>query len=209
LPPFCLLHYSKPNLNADPYTHSALVDTVGCRCCFSGGRHRRIWYDFLATYFLNKLQWKRSRQDKKDDARREAIKGAIAWLEPIHLALFEAEGRTFQLLSAPGFAALDEQEFSKQYPDLLHTLSKLDPPPDHQLLLPKGSYEQGNGIIRALEDLKYTALKLHHETQGRPGSQLTVIDAREQCANISRKIRQQYLDLKEALAKAYHETYDG
>lgn len=159
----------------------------------------------LTTYLLDRRRWRRSRQDKKDEVRRQAIESAFAWLDPMYSALMNAEVRAYKLLNPGG----DDEEFRDTYPDLIHTLAKLDLPAHHRLLLPPGTYASGKSINREFDEFKYGALDLWekvHYPQHSPA--MNEIDAREQCSNRIAGIRKQVDTLRESLERAYQQTYD-
>ena len=160
---------------------------------------------FLTAYLTSRWQWKRTRQDTRDEARRAAIKGALKWIDPMYAALSTAELQTFRLFSQFG----DVQEFEENYPNLLQMLPNFDLPEHHRLLLPPHSYESGAVIVRGLEGLKYEALDLWanvHDPHDSPA--IREIDARQQCSARADVVRKQIDGLQEELARAYQQTYE-
>src|SRR5688500_6850587 len=97
----------------------------------------------LIGMIVERLRWKRSRRDKLDEARRQAIVAALAWSDPMYSALMTAESQMFALLRDFGKAELEDEAFRERYPDLIPTLSKLDLTLENRLLVPSGTYERG------------------------------------------------------------------
>ncbi|SRR6266851_1483059 len=158
----------------------------------------------LATHFFERQRWQRSRQDKFDEARRQAIEAALTWLDPITSAVGGAESCAFQLLSG----TKDEQQFRQSYPRLLTQLAKLDIPPHQRLLLPSGTYEAGILIERALDNFKSDALTLWEKTRYPMNApSLNVSDARGQCQEKILVLREQVHSMRLRLAVEYRRTY--
>ena len=157
----------------------------------------------FTAYFVELQRWRRTRRDKLDEAKKEAIEAAFAWLEPMYKAVRTAEGQAFRLLNPGG----DDDGFRRDYPDLLSTLAKLDIPIQKRLLLPEATYHAGNEIVRNVEAFQYEALDLWERTKFYDPP-LDDVDARQKCAERALAMRKQIEELQRTLEKAYQSTFE-
>jgi hypothetical protein len=159
---------------------------------------------------VERLRWKRSRRDKLDEAKQRAIVAALAWLDPMYSALISAESQMYALLKDEGqVGGISDEQFRETYPDLLRALVKLDLSPEHRLLVPSGTYEQGHRIQRAFDELQYETLDLWEKTRYPLHSPvLNAVDARLQSTERISALRKQVDDLRKRLETAYQKTYE-
>jgi hypothetical protein len=156
-------------------------------------------------YLLERLRRRQRRLDKLDDARREALRCALAWIDPMEAALISAEVEIYALLNGTH----DVEEFKKRYPDLASELTKVDLSGDQRLVLAADPYPPGNAIRRAVESLKYEAIQWWSKTNFPIGtSSLSVVDARYKCTVRVKQLRQQIEALRQRLAEDYRKTYE-
>lgn len=59
------------------------------------------------NFFLEQVRSRRSRLDKRNDAKRDALRRALAWIDPMERALNGAETEVYGLLNG----ATTEEEF--------------------------------------------------------------------------------------------------
>jgi hypothetical protein len=109
---------------------------------------------FLVSHNIEHQRWQQQKRDKRAEDKREAIAGALAWLDPMDRALIRAEGKVFALLHGNE----NEEHFRATFSYLLSELKKLDIPAEHRLLLPGDPYLDGNRIINSFENLKHEAI---------------------------------------------------
>jgi len=162
------------------------------------------------AYFVERQKRRQSRRDELDKARREAIEGAFAWLDPMISAVMLAESEVYVLLN-PGDPDEQEERFRRNYPNLLTSLVALDLPPHKRsgLLLPQNTYATGQHIRQALDDLRYQALDLWAQTQYPiHAPALSRAKARERCSESALAIKAQIDSLRAALEQAYEATYE-
>lgn len=157
------------------------------------------------AYLLEQLRRRHLRRDKRDDARREALRRALAWIDPMVRALTTAEIEIYALLHG----TIDEQRFCQRYPNLISELAEFDLSLDQRLVLDDDPYTLGNGIRQAVEDLKQQALNRWEKTQYPQGSPtLSTVDASYECSLVIEGIRQRVDALRQQLSKEYRATLD-
>jgi len=157
------------------------------------------------AYFLEELRRRHQRRDKRDDERREALRKALAWIDPMEKALTAAEVEIYALLRG----TVDEQQFRQGYPNLISALATLDLSLDQRLVLDDDPYPFGNGIRQAIEDLRQMALDRWEKTRyPQPSPALSIVDASYECSLIVEGIRQRVDELRQQLSKEYRATLD-
>jgi hypothetical protein len=160
---------------------------------------------YFASRNLERERWRQQRRDKLDEARRPAIEGALAWLDPMYLALMNAEGEMYALLGDDD----GDQKFRQTYPNLLNALVKLGLTPHHQLLVPSGTYQRGQRIQYAFDQLKYEALDLWEKTRyPKHAPAMNVGEARFQCSEKVKAMKEEVDALRQGLEEAYRKTYE-
>jgi hypothetical protein len=192
-------------------------DVNGTESLTVAGINMISWFGSLALLVIGAVvgmlverhRWKRSRRDKLDEAKQRAIVAALAWIDPMYSALMSAESQMYALLKDEGqIGGISDQEFRQTYPDLLRALVKLDLSPEHRLLVPSDTYERGNRIQHAFDQLKYETLDLWEKTRYPLHSPvLNTVDARLQSSQRISALRKHVDDLRKDLESAYQKTY--
>ena len=163
---------------------------------------------FIATgtaFLLEEFRRHHQRREKRDDIKREALRRALAWIDPMEKALTAAEVEIYALLHG----RIDEELFRQRYPNLISELAEFDLSLDQRLILDDDPYPLGNGIRQAVEDLKQLAIDRWEQTRYPEGSpMLSVIDASYECSNTVEGIRDRIDELRQQLAKEYRATLD-
>jgi phosphate/sulfate permease len=105
---------------------------------------------YISTRTVENRKWEQQKRDKFQEQRREAIALALEWLDPIRSALSKAT----LITSSKLFNRRSDEDFRKSWPNLLATLSQMDPPARLQVMLPQNTYERGLHIIHGLDELR-------------------------------------------------------
>ncbi len=113
------------------------------------------------AFLLEELRRRHQRRDKRDDIKREALRRALAWIDPMEKTLTAAEVEIYALLHNRN----DEQEFRQRFPNLISELAELDLSLDQRLVLDDDPYPFGNGIRQSVEDLKQMAIDRAEKTK--------------------------------------------
>jgi len=157
------------------------------------------------AFLLEELRRRHQRRDKRDDIRREALRRALAWIDPMEKALTAAEVEIYALLHG----TINEQKFRQRYPNLISELAELDLSLDQRLVLDEDPYPFGNGIRQAVEDLKQLAIdRLEKTRYPQPSPTLSIVDASYECSLTIEGIRQRIDELRQQLSKEYRATLD-
>jgi hypothetical protein len=157
------------------------------------------------AFLLEEFRRRHQRREKRDDIKREALRRALAWIDPMEKALTAAEVETYALLQSK----IDEQEFRQRYPNLVSELAEFDLSLDQRLILDDDPYPLGNGIRKAVEDLRQLAIERWEQTRYPKSSPtLSVVDASYECSMTVEAIRERIDELRQQLAKQYRATLD-
>jgi len=143
---------------------------------------------YITTSTTENRKWKRERMSKLQEQQREAIGRALDWMVPITSALIRVESLT----SAFQSSAVDENHFRREYPDLVSSLAKMDPPPHLVVMLPKNTYARGNDIIMRFEKLR--ALNMMR-------------DSPRECFDMVSILRAKIDELRDYLEQEYLKTF--
>jgi len=115
----------------------------------------------MTAMCLENRKWKREKQGRLREQERQALSYALAWLTPIEVAVIRATGTA----SALQRLVIDEEEFRREYPNLLSLLPN-DPPAHLQVLLPDNFYPRVCEIRRIVdEELHARALKPRNQQE--------------------------------------------
>jgi hypothetical protein len=157
------------------------------------------------AYSLERVRRRNQRRDKLDDARREALARALAWIDPMEKAINGAEIEIYALLHS----RKNDDEFRQAFPNLLSDLARLDLSLQHRLVLDFDPYPLGNDIRQAFEELKQHSLSRWEKTQYPQDSPvLSISDASYECSLAIEGIRERIDALRRQLAKEYKNTYE-
>lgn len=166
---------------------------------------------FLVGTVIERQKWRNQRREKLDEAKRQAIVAAMAWVDPIEALLIQAESKVFSLLQG----RIDEHDFLVSFPDVLTQLASMDLSPEQRTLLPKDIYYSGHKIHRGLESIKVDALhaasrmRLENESGELLNHSQTVAWANDlqHAANQLSSLRTEAATFRNRLSDEYRKTY--
>jgi hypothetical protein len=144
---------------------------------------------FLVTNSIENRKWRRETEYKLKEEKREAFAVALEWIAPLQQSLTKAS----LVRSAYQFGRIDQERFLERYPDVIPSLTKLDPPARFRAVLAKDAYALSFEIIYGLDRLKDLSM------QG--------IAAFEDCADLESELREKTGKLEDYLQEQYLDTF--
>lgn len=152
---------------------------------------------YLATRAADHRKWKRERQEKLDERRREALEVAYSWVTPLDCAIAKAEG--YANLYRHG--TVDKERLLEQWP---HALGAVEDVPDHlRPFLPEDAYRLSLGIVNKLEELKVVMLN-HERTFDLTDEGKEMVRQR---LRLLQEVKDNLQSLRDQLEEAYLKTF--
>jgi hypothetical protein len=115
------------------------------------------------AFLLEEVRRRHQRRDKRDDIKREALRRALAWIDPMEKALTAAEVEIYALLHG----RIDEEEFRQRYPNLDRWEKTRYPQPSPTLSIVDASYQCSltiEGIRQRIDELRQQLSKEYRAT---------------------------------------------
>ena len=155
---------------------------------------------FAASRSAQRQRWKYDRLEKRAELERVALSAALDWISPMRDGYIKAAS----LVSAAIRGDIEEERFSKDYPNLLLEFTEMDLPGDQRAVLPEGVYARGIKVIQNIDELRYLGLRFGQEARIRKGTFPGLKESSEKMGEIDSMIT----DLETDLRVAFRMTFE-
>ena len=154
----------------------------------------------LTTRGVERQRWRHERREKLSDLQRNAVAGALEWIEPMRIAQARAES----LVMAAIQGDFDHEQFLEKFSRLLSELVKKDVPADQRAVLPDNIYDRGYRIVCDMDRLSCLGVRFGQEAMAK-GKRMAGF---KECSEKLDTIHKQILELETDLREAFRRTFD-
>ncbi len=154
----------------------------------------------LSTWGLERQRWRRDRREKLAALRRDALSKALEWIEPMR----NAESLASSLVMAAIRGDVDDEQFLKEFPNLIGDLAKKDLSGSLRAVLPDDAYDRGHEIVRDLGELRILGVKYGQEVRLKGEAMVGFQECSAKLDVIGKRITTLETDLR----KAFCETFE-
>jgi hypothetical protein len=153
----------------------------------------------LTAYGIERSRWRRERQEKLTELKREALAAALEWIESMR----NAETRASGLVMSAIRGEVSHEDFLGRFPYLLGDLVKKDLPANQRAVLPDNVYARGHRIILEFDELQYLGVRYGQEAKVMGKLMAGFQECSAKLDTIGKQISELETDLKKAFSKTF------
>jgi len=146
----------------------------------------------VATQMLEHRRRRHERREKLDALRREALSGALEWVEPMR----QAHARASSLVVAALHGNVDDERLLTDWPYLLGDLVKKDLSGSQRAVLPDDAYARGHRIVRELDSLRNLGVRYAQEVQAKRQPMVGLVECGAKLDALAAEISRLEADLR-------------